>query len=104
MAGLLIESSTFTIIMMILIMGTFGLTYSGVSWVYPDEILRPDQAAYASLTTWPVLFFATILPPIIAEDTTNGTPWPIFLFYGVYCTISFIYMFFCIIETKGRVY
>ena len=95
--GLLIQSTTVTIIMMIIIMGTFGISYSVVSWVYTDEILRPEQATYASLATWPVLFFATILPPIIADDTTNGTPWPIFLFYGGYCTISGIYMFFCVI-------
>lgn len=59
---------------------------------------------YASLTTWPALAITTIFPPIIADMTADKTPWPAFLFYGVYCAVSWIYMWFCVIESKGRQY
>ncbi len=44
-----------------------------------------------------------MFPPIIIE-AMHGNGYVVFLFFGVYTTISLIYMYNKLIETKGKKY
>lgn len=51
------------------------------------------------------MVFATLIPPIVADmiEPTHS-PWPIFLFYGVFAVLSVLYLGCCAVESKGREY
>jgi hypothetical protein len=44
-----------------------------------------------------------LFPPIII-DQMNGNGYPVFLFFGIYTTISLIYMYNNLVESKGMKY
>jgi len=95
--GLLINLPYFTLGWMIILMGTYGIAYSPVSWTYPAEIVPSQYVHSASIASWPALIFTTLIPPIVSDVISNHTPWPVFIFYGVYCLFSTIYMWFGVV-------
>jgi MFS family permease len=93
MTGILTGITYLTFAFMIIFIFVFGVTYSIVSSIYPAEILRSKQVSYTSLTAWPAMILATLIPPIVSDVITpSHLPWPIFLFYGVYALFSTIYI------------
>lgn len=101
--GYLINIEAIILAFMLLYMIIFGLLFAPVSWSYPTEIIPPTVNTIATTFTWISLAITTLIPPIVLEAMDqNG--YPIFLYFGVYITISLIYMWRCLIESKGRKY
>lgn len=87
---------------MILYMVFFGLVYAPVSWSYPTEIIPATYNTIGLAITWVALFLTTLIPPIVNEKV--GSPYPLFAFFGIYTTISVVYMYTSMVESKGRKY
>lgn len=90
--GQLIDLAYFSFGWMIIFAGTYGLLYSPVCWTYPAEILPAEHTHYASLASWPALIFTTLIPPIVSDVMSSNSSWPVFVFYGVYCVFSSVYV------------
>lgn len=45
----------------------------------------------------------TVIPPIIIHQM-NGNAWTVFMFFGVYITLSLVYMYRSLVETKNKKY
>ena len=88
---------------MVLYMIFFGLIFSPVSFSYPAEIIPAAQNTLATTFTWIALAVTTLIPPVVMEKM-NGNAYPLFLFFGVYTTLSFFYMLAGLVESKGKKY
>lgn len=104
MAGMITSTTALTFTFMVIFVIIFGLTFAVISSIYPAEILKYERPSYTSLTAWPAMIFACLIPPIISDQLPTHTPWPIFLFYGIFALLSTIYIWFCAVESKGRQY
>ena len=104
MTGLLIKSSTFSLIWMGLLVLFYGVLFSPIYERYLEEILMRDQMAMIAWTGWPSLIFVTLIPPIVAEVMPDYLPWPIFLFFGVVSFFAIFYLWFYLKETRNRQY
>ena len=88
---------------MFLYMIVFGLIFSPVSWAYPAEIVHSAQSTVGNVFTWITMALTTLVPPIII-NAMHGNAWVFFMFFGVYITLSLIYMFNSLVETRGKKY
>ena len=103
MVGMLISEAVAVFVPMLVAILFYGGTYSTVSSIYPAEILKTERGSYTSLTSWPAMLLVTLIPPIVADVVEpNHTPWPVFLFYAVFCGISALFIGFFAVESKDR--
>jgi len=83
-------------------MGVLGLTLAPVIWLYFPEIIAPKQMPFIVGTVWLFAALVTLLFPIIRDDILGGNPGTMFLFFGLWCCISFLINAKFMVETKGK--
>lgn len=103
MAGYLANVNLLKIVPMVIYMVLFGLLFGPISWSYPSEIIPATKNTIATSITWVALSLTTLIPPIVIK-AMDGNAYPLFLFFGVYCALSFPYMYAGMVETKGLKY
>ena len=101
--GYVVSIEWMVLIFMIIFIFIYGLLFAPVNWSYPAEILPPSKVVLAITVSWIGLAVVTIFPPIIMEKMDQNA-YPIFFFFGVYISISLIYIGAKLVESKGRTY
>ncbi|KAL4955806.1 general substrate transporter [Aspergillus filifer] len=85
-----------------LYMLAFGGTWGSVGWALPAEVfssvLRAKGVALATCGSWLFNFIIGLITPPLIQDTGYGA----YVFFAVFCTLAFIWAYFCVPETSGR--
>jgi len=90
------------VVMIYLYVIGYSASWGPIPWVYVSEIfptrLRSYGVGLAAATQWLFNFAITYMTP----SAINHIGWRIFLMFGIFCLANFVFVFFCIKETKGR--
>jgi hypothetical protein len=78
---------------------TYGALIGPITWQYMPEIVEPKMSPFTTALNWFTGSLVVLLFPILAS---LGNPGPIFIFFAVYCFLSFIFNQFYMVETKGK--
>lgn len=81
----------------------FSLLYTPINFAYPAEITPAPKITIANIFNQAAMAVSLLFPPILIE-AMNGNGYPVFLFFAIYTTISLIYMYNSLVESKGRKY
>lgn len=101
--GYITSTNALIIIFLYVYMFFFSLLYTPINYAYPAEITPAPKITIANIFNQAAMAVSLLFPPIIIENM-NGNGYPVFLFFGIYTTISLVYMYNCLIETKGKKY
>lgn len=81
---------------------SFGASWGPVPWAMPSEVfpssLRAKGVALSTCSNWLNNFIIGIATPPMLQNIGYGT----YIFFAVFCLLSFIWAFFCVPETNGR--
>ncbi|OQD69454.1 hypothetical protein PENPOL_c002G09457 [Penicillium polonicum] len=81
---------------------TFGATWGPIPWAMPAEIfpssLRAKGMAYSTMSSWLNNFIIGLITPPLVQNTGYGT----YVFFCVFCALSFAWTWFFVPETNGK--
>eukprot|EP00931_Biecheleriopsis_adriatica_P075445 TRINITY_DN492_c3_g1_i6.p1 TRINITY_DN492_c3_g1~~TRINITY_DN492_c3_g1_i6.p1 ORF type:complete len:497 (+),score=99.95 TRINITY_DN492_c3_g1_i6:72-1562(+) len=80
----------------------FAMGFGPIPWLYPSEIYPmqvKEQAISCSVFTQ--MFFNFVIAFLVPQQIQLMKPSGTFLFYAVFCILAFVYVYFCVPETKG---
>lgn len=100
--GYLFEVYLLIVIPMCFYTAFFGL-FCAPALSYPAEIIPTAQYTFVSTFNWIALALIILIPPIVIEYM-NFNAYAIFFFFSGYTAFSLIYMYLCLVETKGLNY
>jgi MFS family permease len=101
--GYIFQTNWLIIVSLFVYMIIFSLLYTPINYAYPAEITPAPKITIANIFNQAAMAVSLLFPPILIGQM-NGNGYPVFLFFGVYTTISLIYMYNCLKETKGKKY
>ncbi|KAF2723414.1 putative MFS monosaccharide transporter [Polychaeton citri CBS 116435] len=80
----------------------FGASWGPVPWAMPSEIfpssLRAKGVALSTCSNWLFNFIIGLVTPPLVQDTGYGA----YVFFAVFCGLSFVWTLFFVPETAGR--
>ncbi|KAI9666397.1 MAG: hypothetical protein M1821_004333 [Bathelium mastoideum] len=80
----------------------FGASWGPVPWAMPSEIfpssLRAKGVALSTCSTWLNNFIIGLITPPLVQNTGYGA----YVFFAVFCLLSFVWTYFFVPETSGR--
>lgn len=94
--------NVFILLGLVLFMANFGLSLGPVVWLYIPEVVQPNIVPFSTGINWGGAALVMLLFPIIKEVLPNQNPGYLFLFFSVWCVISFLINAKYTIETKGK--
>jgi len=94
--------NVFILLGLVLFMANFGLSLGPVVWLYIPEVVQPNIVPFSTGINWGGAALVMLLFPIIKEILPNKNPGYLFLFFSVWCVISFLINAKYTIETKGK--
>ncbi|KAJ5766122.1 uncharacterized protein N7511_003738 [Penicillium nucicola] len=81
---------------------TYGASWGPIPWAMPAEIfpssLRAKGMAYSTMSNWLNNFIIGLITPPLVQNTGYGT----YVFFCVFCALSFVWTWFFVPETMGR--
>ena len=97
-----VSTATSVLVMggLIIFMADFGLSLGPIVWLYIPEIVEPQIIPFTTLSNWAAAAVVMFLYPILSNSLGSG---PVFLFFGLWCLISFFINQKYVIETKGKI-
>ncbi len=101
--GYLTNANWLIIMFLYVYMLVFSLLYTPINYAYPAEITPAPKITIANIFNQAAMAVSLMFPPIIIEKM-NGNGYPVFLFFAIYTTISLVYMYNSLVETKGKKY
>ncbi len=90
------------IIGLFLFMANFGLTLGPVVWVYLPEIVQSSVLPYATATNWGTASVITLMFPVIKDQLPKKNPAWLFMFFALWCGLSFVFNKKFLIETRNK--
>lgn len=88
--------------MLLFYMVSFGASWGPVPWAMPSEIfpssLRAKGVALSTCSNWFNNFIIGLITPPLVQDTGYGA----YVFFAVFCMLSFAWTFFFVPETNGK--
>jgi hypothetical protein len=87
---------------LVLFMANFGFTLGPVVWVYLSDILQPKSVAIATTVYWISAALVMLLFPVIRETLPNRNGGYVFLFFALWCTLSYVFNRKFLIETQNK--
>ncbi|THY09247.1 putative MFS monosaccharide transporter [Aureobasidium pullulans] len=88
--------------MLLFFMLSFGATWGPIPWAMPAEVfpssIRAKGCAQATMSNWGNNFIIGLITPPMIEGIGFGT----YVFFGVFCLIALVWVWFFIPETNGR--
>ncbi|KAF2096400.1 putative MFS monosaccharide transporter [Rhizodiscina lignyota] len=83
-------------------MVSFGASWGPVPWAMPAEVfpssLRAKGVALSTCSNWLNNFIIGLITPPLVVNTGFGA----YVFFAVFCALSFVWTFFFVPETNGR--
>ncbi|KAI8653962.1 hypothetical protein LRP88_01999 [Fusarium phalaenopsidis] len=80
----------------------FGCSWGPVPWAMPSEVfpssLRAKGVALATSLSWLWNFIIGLITPPLIQETGFGA----YVFFAVFCMLSFVWTYFCVPETNGK--
>jgi sugar porter (SP) family MFS transporter len=77
----------------------FEMSLGPVTWIYCGEILNEKGVSVAVATNWIHTFLVVLIfPPLQGAIGITA----VFFIYAAFCGLGFIYIFFDMVETKGK--
>lgn len=101
--GFIFNTNFLIITFLFVYMFIFSLLYTPINYAYPAEITPAPKITIANIFNQAAMAVSLLFPPILIQ-MMNGNGYVVFLFFGIYTTISLIYMYNSLIETKGKKY
>ena len=83
-------------------MAVFGLSLGPIVWLYIPEIVQPKIVPFSTATNWICASLVIILFPILTDNVLNKNPAILFLFFTVWCFVSFVFNLKFVVETKDK--
>ncbi|OGE51022.1 hypothetical protein PENARI_c015G02726 [Penicillium arizonense] len=81
---------------------SYGASWGPIPWAMPAEIfpssLRAKGMAYSTMSNWLNNFIIGLITPPLVQNTGYGT----YVFFCVFCVLSFVWTWFFVPETNGR--
>jgi MFS family permease len=91
------------LVLIFLYMIVYGLLYNPVMITYPAEIIPQEKVIVGNIFNQAAMMICLFVPPIIINEE-GGNGFGVFMVYGVYSALSFVYMFFYLKESKDLKY
>ncbi|CAH0047574.1 unnamed protein product [Clonostachys solani] len=80
----------------------FGASWAPVPWAMPAEVfpssLRAKGVSISTCSNWINNFIIGLITPPLVQATGFGA----YIFFGAFCVIAFVYVWFFVPETKGK--
>lgn len=80
----------------------FSYSFAPIGWVIPSEIFnlgnRSKSISVTTSATWMCNFIIGLVTPRMLAEIGWGT----YIFFAAFCLIAFLFVFFCVPETKGK--
>jgi MFS family permease len=80
----------------------FGTCIGPITWQYMPEVIETTLIPYTTTMNWVTGSIVITLFPILTNNVLNGNPGPLFMFFIVYCALSFVFNWRFMVETRGR--
>jgi hypothetical protein len=90
------------IVGLFLFMANFGLTLGPVVWVYLPEIVQSSILPYATAMNWGTASLITLFFPVIKDHLPKKNPAWLFIFFALWCALSFLFNKKYLVETRNR--
>lgn len=91
-----------SVVFLLFYMLSFGASWGPVPWAMPSEIfpssLRAKGVALSTCSNWLNNFIIGLIVPPLLQSIHYGT----YIFFAVFCLLSFFWAFFCVPETNRR--
>ncbi|KAK4497001.1 hypothetical protein PRZ48_011450 [Zasmidium cellare] len=91
-----------SVAMLLFYMLSFGASWGPVPWAMPSEVfpssLRAKGVALSTCSNWLNNFIIGLITPPLVENTGYGA----YVFFAVFCLLSFVWTFFFVPETRGK--
>ena len=79
-------------VLMCIFMIIFGGAFINQNWAYPSEVIPASESRIPNIVHWLTLSTANLVPPLVSGAMPNNNPFPVFIFFGIYCFIGFIHV------------
>ena len=83
-------------------MANFNISLGPIVWLYIPEIVQPSFLPYSTMVNWGCSALSILMFPIIKESLPGENPAPMFLFFALWSTGSFMANQKYIVETMGK--
>ena len=90
--SMIYEQILATMILMSIFMLVFGGSFINQNWAYPAEVVPAREATIPNIIHWFTMSTSNLIPPLISGAMPNNNPYPIFIFFGIYCFIGFLHV------------
>ena len=80
------------LIVMSIFMIIFGGAFINQNWSYPSEVIPARESTIPNITHWLALAFTNLVPPLVSGVMPNSNPFPVFIFFGIYCFIGYLHV------------
>lgn len=91
-----------SVAMLLFFMLSYSATWGPIPWAMPSEIfpasIRAKGVAFATMSNWGNNFIIGLITPPLVEDTGYGA----YVFFGVFCALGVVWVWFVVPETKGK--
>jgi len=95
------ETPNAVVVCVIVFNAAFGYSWGPIPWLYPPEIMpltvRAKGVSLSTATNWAFNFLVGEITPYLQDVIT----WRLYLMHGLFCSFSFILVYFVYPETKG---
>lgn len=80
----------------------FSYSFAPIGWVLPSEIFnlgnRSKAISITTSATWMCNFIIGLVTPMMLSTLGWGT----YIFFAAFCLLAFLFVWFCVPETKGK--
>ena len=76
---------------LVVYMGNLTTTLAPIVWIFAAELVQPWLAPYAILFNWLGAAFVMFFFPIVTNLMPEQNPASLFVFFGIYSLIAFIF-------------
>lgn len=98
----LMEMDTMVIVMTFAFVSFFEFSSGPITWLYMSEILTDKSQSIATMLNWSVNLGISWCIPHLLDAIGDDKIGYIFIFFGIFTGFATVFVYFFMLETKGK--
>jgi MFS family permease len=80
----------------------FSYSFAPIGWVLPAEIFNLGNRSKAISITTSATWFCNFIIGLVTPMMLSTLGWGTYIFFAAFCLLAFLFVWFCVPETKGK--
>jgi MFS family permease len=80
----------------------FSYSFAPIGWVLPAEIFNLGNRSKAISITTSATWFCNFIIGLVTPMMLSTLGWGTYIFFAAFCMLAFLFVWFCVPETKGK--